>query len=160
MSLWRTFARAVGMVRGSSLRIASIGEISRSSCSLGTAILVGLPILRSVRGKCQTAEVDFTERERADQPAVIRGTHPGKLKQKLRCSFGKGSAARHRAQNEGRIRLRPRAQQQGAARPADIHGMAEFDEKPAGRGQTARRKGECGCGPRLMASGPERLRTG
>jgi hypothetical protein len=77
------------------------GEIPRSRCSLGTAILVGLPILRSVRGKCQTAEVDFAERERADQPAVICGAHPGKLKQKLRCPFGKGSAARYRAQDEG-----------------------------------------------------------
>src|ERR1700730_15085095 len=152
MSLWRTFARAVGMVRGSSLRIASIGEISRSSCSLGTAMLVGLPILRSVRGKCQTAEVDFTELEGADHPAVIRGTHPGKLKQKLRCSLGKGSAARHRAQNEGRIRLRPRAQQQGAARPADIHGIAEFDEKTAGRGQTAGGQGGCSGGPATTAA--------
>src|SRR5580700_8425068 len=75
-------------------------EIPRSGSSLGTAILIGLPILRSVGRKCQTAEVCFSEGERADQPPVICRPQPGELKEQLRDSLGKGSAARHGAQCE------------------------------------------------------------
>jgi hypothetical protein len=76
------------------------GEIPRSGSSLGTAILIGLPILRSIGRKCQTAEVCFSEGERADQPPLICRPQPGELKEQLRDSLGKGSAARHGAQCE------------------------------------------------------------
>src|SRR5690242_4491315 len=123
-------------------------------------MLIGLPILWSVRGKYQTAEVDLAERVCSDEPPLIAGPQPRQLKQQLRSSFGQGSAARHGPQNQRGIGLRPRAQLQTAARTADVDGGAKLHKKSALRAETADGKRQCRGRARLAARGAERLAPG
>src|SRR5579872_5861907 len=128
-----------------------IRGVPRSRGALGRAILIGLPILRSVGRKCQTAEIRFAQSECPDQPAALVGPHPADLKQQLRDSFGKGSAARKGAQRQRGIRLRTRAKTQAAAGTADISGGAKLGEKSAAGGETAYGEGKYGKGSGLTA---------
>src|SRR5260370_21984375 len=128
---------------------------SAQNALLGRMTHLGASILRSVGRKCQTAEVGFAEGECSDQPAAFVGPQSGELKEQLGGSFGKGSAARHGAQGQRRIRLRPRAQTQAAARAADVDGGTKFDEKLAARGEAAHREGERCTGSRFAAGGAE-----
>jgi hypothetical protein len=122
--------------------------------------LIGSSILRSIGRKCQTAEIRVAESECSDEPAALVGPHPAHLKQQLRGSFGKGSAARKGAQRQRGIGLRTRAKSQAAAGPADVNRRTKLGEKPAVGREAAYGESKYGRGSGFAAPGTQRPAPG